>query len=622
MKSCRTEPCGFLGYNKRMRIGQSLTIGIRLLLALNVVLAFLVVMASGLARADVIVLANRAGMPLSARFHPDAGAVQQVSVPAGAVMPLFVDGPANLQFATPGMPKKYQLAANCAYYFGRAGNGVTDLQKIGLGEDESTMKGRKLPGSVNAPPAVVTVKILVDEEEPGRQALWEQRLRRRVAAASAILEQTCRVQLKVVAVGTWNSDNRTTDFTASLNEFEREVKPYPARVAIGFTSQFPIIRGRTHMAGTRGPLHSHIFAREGSPQISEAEKLEFLVHELGHYMGASHSPERDSVMRPVLGDNRAGSANFRIQFDPVNTLIMSLVGEELRRRDIKKFDDLTTDTKRRLRQIYSQLLQAIPDDPAGARYLAMTAERASSSPLATGTRQVLQAIVRAAISNAALPPPPATSPNQETRRSGDELTELYVRAAALAASSLKEEVGPKAFLLALGIGLGDSNVLRALPNMANLIDAAEPPSEKMRRIVVLGQPTMLGRGDLGQHFVLSAFLTATAGMQSAEAAGLAKEVVDAQGPSGFSFTDIAADRAGIRFADGVLKKRLPLATLSKNFVVKDYVPSVEGLPEGLPAKTFTTDFGSKADPRFQKQIREIDERIMRLPAYRPLVTVP
>lgn len=622
MKSCRTEPCGFLGYNKRMRIGQSLTIGIRLLLALNVVLAFLVVMASGLARADVIVLANRAGMPLSARFHPDAGAVQQVSVPAGAVMPLFVDGPANLQFATPGMPKKYQLAANCAYYFGRAGNGVTDLQKIGLGEDESTMKGRKLPGSVNAPPAVVTVKILVDEEEPGRQALWEQRLRRRVAAASAILEQACRVQLKVVAVGTWNSDNRTTDFTASLNEFEREVKPYPARVAIGFTSQFPIIRGRTHMAGTRGPLHSHIFAREGSPQISEAEKLEFLVHELGHYMGASHSPERDSVMRPVLGDNRAGSANFRIQFDPVNTLIMSLVGEELRRRDIKKFDDLTTDTKRRLRQIYSQLLQAIPDDPAGARYLAMTAERASSSPLATGTRQVLQAIVRAAISNAALPPPPATSPNQETRRSGDELTELYVRAAALAASSLKEEVGPKAFLLALGIGLGDSNVLRALPNMANLIDAAEPPSEKMRRIVVLGQPTMLGRGDLGQHFVLSAFLTATAGMQSAEAAGLAKEVVDAQGPSGFSFTDIAADRAGIRFADGVLKKRLPLATLSKNFVVKDYVPSVEGLPEGLPAKTFTTDFGSKADPRFQKQIREIDERIMRLPAYRPLVTVP
>lgn len=128
MKSCRTEPCGFLGYNKRMRIGQSLTIGIRLLLALNVVLAFLVVMASGLARADVIVLANRAGMPLSARFHPDAGAVQQVSVPAGAVMPLFVDGPANLQFATPGMPKKYQLAANCAYYFGRARNGVTDLQ--------------------------------------------------------------------------------------------------------------------------------------------------------------------------------------------------------------------------------------------------------------------------------------------------------------------------------------------------------------------------------------------------------------------------------------------------------------------------------------------------------------
>ena len=87
--------------------------------------------------------------------------------------------------------------------------------------------------------------------------------------------------------------------------------------------------------------------------------------------------------------------------------------------------------------------------------------------------------------------------------------------------------------------------------MASFLDAAEPPSERMRRLTVLGQPTMLGRRDLAQHFVLSAFLAANSGTQAAEAAGLAKEVVDAQGPSGFSFTDIAADRAGIRFAGSV-----------------------------------------------------------------------
>ena len=97
-------------------------------------------------------------------------------------------------------------------------------------------------------------------------------------------------------------------------------------------------------------------------------------------LGASHSPEGDSVMRPVLGDNRAGTANFRIQFDPVNTLIMGMVGEEMHRRDIKKFDDLTNDTKRRLRQIYGQLMQTVPNNPAGTRYFAMT-ETASISPL-------------------------------------------------------------------------------------------------------------------------------------------------------------------------------------------------------------------------------------------------
>ena len=117
----------------------------------GVCLALYTVAVPNLARADVIVLTNRSGTNISARFQPVTGAVQQVTLPAGMTMPMFVDGPADLQFALPGAPKKYNLGANCAYYFGRAGNGGVDLQKIGLGEDETKMKGRKLPGNVNAP---------------------------------------------------------------------------------------------------------------------------------------------------------------------------------------------------------------------------------------------------------------------------------------------------------------------------------------------------------------------------------------------------------------------------------------------------------------------------------------
>ena len=121
---------------------------------------------------------------------------------------------------------------------------------------------------------MIPVKILVDEEEPAKRAAWERSLKKRVEAASLILDQYCRVQLKVVATDTWESDNKIDDFFESLAEFERKVKPFPGQLAIGFTSQYQVVTGRTHMAGTRGALHTHILVREWSRQMSEPERLE------------------------------------------------------------------------------------------------------------------------------------------------------------------------------------------------------------------------------------------------------------------------------------------------------------------------------------------------------------
>lgn len=321
-----------------------------------------------IASADVVVLANRSGGPLIVRFLPKAGWPQELRLRAGEVTPLFLDGQANLEFTSRVGPKRYLLDANCAYYFGRTAAGNVELQRIGLGEDGTALEGRRLPGSAQAPTATITVKILVDEEEPARRAHWERRLQRRVEAASAILEKHCRVALKVVELGTWNSDNAINDFNASLAEFEREVSPLPARLAIGFSSQWTMVRGRVHMAGTRGPLHSHVLVRENAPRLSEPEKLEFLVHELGHFLGAAHSPERTSVMRPVLGDDQAGRSDFRIQFDPVNTLAIAMIGEEIRRRNLTRFSNLLPATQHRLRQIYTELARAMPADAAARRY--------------------------------------------------------------------------------------------------------------------------------------------------------------------------------------------------------------------------------------------------------------
>jgi hypothetical protein len=563
------------------------------------------------------VLANRTDRPLPVRFMPVAGQAQNLNLPPGEVVPMFLDGAADLGFSSPGGPKRYKLDPNCAYYFGRTQDGRIDLQKIGLGESKGSTTSRSLPGSASrTPTAVIPVKILVDEEEPGRQVLWERRLRRRIETASAILEKHCRVGLRVVAVDTWNSDNRTNDFIASLGEFEREVQPAPARLAIGFTSQWQMVRGRTHMAGTRGPLHSHILVREGSPQINEPERLEFLVHELGHYLGASHSPERGSVMRPVLGDKQAGRSDFNIQFDPVNTLLIAMIGEEIRRRNVLQLAALTPDSKRRLKQIYTELARSLPDDPAGPHYMQLMSVANAPTPLALSAKAVLREIVRAAVANRALPMANDGNPMSGSRRSGDELTEYYVRAAARAADSLPDDVASRAFLVALGIALDDSNLLTKLPGAASLAASVEAPGERTVRLNALGEPTVRGRRDLAQHFFVSGYLTATMGASAAQAAGIAKELLDAHTASGFSFADLAADRAGVKFAESAMNRRLKLNLLAQGFRMEPFMPEVDGLPEGLTAVELAEEFGTQIDPRFINRLREIDNRINRLPPYR------
>lgn len=565
--------------------------------------------------ADVIVLANRTNRTLPVRFLPASGSPQMLTLAAGENLPVYLDGKAGVSVSVPGGPNGYALDANCAYFFSRDNSGSIGAHKIGLGEDGTLTEGHSLPGNASqAPLATIAVKILVDEEEPARQPIWERRLRRRVEAASAVFEKYFHTKLQVVAVGTWNSDNQTNDFIESLGEFERKVNPAPAKLAIGFTSQWKMTRGRTHMAGTRGPFHPHILAREGSPEISEPEKLEFLIHELGHYFGAAHSPERDSVMRPVLGDNRAGTANFQIHFDPVNTLAMAIISDEMRRRNLTQLSELAPETRRRLGQIYMELARTLPNDPAAFTY-AQRVTSESSSPIVIVSRHVLKAIVHAAIDNRARPVAAGAVANVEARRQGDALTNHLVREAARAAIDLPEGIRHQAFLYGTAIGMSDNELLARIPASGSVLTAIEPPSERMLRLKVLGEPTMHNRRDLAQHFFLSAFATAAAGADTAQTVGLAKEFADAQTSSGFSFADIAANRAGIRFANNLLEKRITLGNLALTFSVASFMPDVAGLPEHISAKDFAAQFGSQSDLRFTKQLKEIDERIQKLPGY-------
>lgn len=326
--------------------------------------------------AAVIVLANRSVQEIPFFVVPLAGERKQYTIASGDVVPAPVSASAEVVFLSNDERKSYHIEPNSVCYFFDTPEGGLELQQIGLGapfDGDSAEAAAELKAAADddgESTVTVPVKILVDDDEPANRKVWEARLRDRVEKASEILKKHCRIELEVVEVDTWDSDDSIRSFEKSLREFESEVTPGAARIAIGFTSQYKDQTGPTHLGGTRGPFHPYILTREWSQHVSEPERLEVLVHELGHYFGAVHSPEPTSAMRPKLGDRQALSKKFRIGYDPVTTLVVYLVGEEMRNRKIRQLSQMSRPTKLRLREVYSQLMQTLPGDTAPSFYIA------------------------------------------------------------------------------------------------------------------------------------------------------------------------------------------------------------------------------------------------------------
>jgi hypothetical protein len=565
--------------------------------------------------ADVAVVANRTPRRVPVEITVPGTPAWQVTLTPGESRPIFADGASSISFMSGQDTKQYTLEPANVYFLGAREDGTIDLQRIGLGETSPFVAG--LPGSAaNTPPATIPVKILVDDDEPMRQLMWEGKLRKRIAAASEILHRHAMVKLEVVAVDTWTTDNATNDFHTTLAEFEKTVDPFPGQLAIGFSSQYEVAEGRVHMGGTRGALRPHILLREWSQHASETEKLELLLHELGHYLGAAHSPEPDSVMRPVLGDRLARKKDFVIRFDPVNTLLMSMVGEEVRRRRVSNFAEIAPATRNRMQEIYKILGYTRPEDPAAGALARQLGQERTGDPLSDAVRSTINSMTQAARNNSQLPLAAEVAAGP-TRVEGDALFEELVRLAAREAAKAPAELKAKVFLLAIGIAVGDPEQLNRLPAIAPVLNRIETPAERSVRTTYIGQPTARGRYDLARHFAVAAMLVGLQGQESAETLSVAKELLDSSGGgTGFSFADLAADKAGIRLATDLLAEKLKLDAIAENFSVDGYLPDIRELPEGMTTMQFINQYGGKDDPRFVRMIEEIELGIKELPAYK------
>jgi hypothetical protein len=145
------------------------------------------------------------------------------------------------------------------------------------------------------------------------------------------------------------------------------------------------------------------------------------------------------------------------------------------------------------------------------------------------------------------------------------------------------------------------------------------PAARQWPVPALLGVTLAGRDDFSQHFTISAALAATAGSPLSDAVGLYKEVDDSRGGSGFSFSDIAADRAGTRFGELTTGSDAGIRKIQRLLVAgmrdADLLPAVKDLPEFMQEAEFKRRYGGIGKPAYTQVMKDIEQRISALPLY-------
>lgn len=185
---------------------------------------------------------------------------------------------------------------------------------------------------------------------------------------------------------------------------------------------------------------------------------------------------------------------------------------------------------------------------------------------------------------------------------------------------------PPLFRLALDRGASGDQVRenRAAIVVLALYTTGQPLHRLAPEAATTRQPvgrsvTLAGREDFPKHFLVSAAIAAEAGSPLADAIGVYKEVEDARRGSGFSFNDIAADRAGTRFGEvasqSPVRARELARTVAGGVKESDFMPDVSDLPEFLREAEFRRRYGGVDGPGYRKMMAAIEERIAALPLF-------
>jgi len=195
--------------------------------------------------------------------------------------------------------------------------------------------------------------------------------------------------------------------------------------------------------------------------------------------------------------------------------------------------------------------------------------------------------------------------NVRSRELADYIKALFNLAAQRSVNNTAEEENA-AVIWALAVKFGDYR-------FAKLI-GVKPAKNST------GIPLLRGRQDLSQHFIYSAALQQLSDLEIGLQIGEAKELLDSiSGGSGYSFSDLAADKAGLAFASYVTgesdnaEQAQQLLVNIKNENV--FFPFIHDLPEGFTGNNFKRVIQSIESDTYQKIETEIDLRLSKLSLY-------
>jgi hypothetical protein len=189
--------------------------------------------------------------------------------------------------------------------------------------------------------------------------------------------------------------------------------------------------------------------------------------------------------------------------------------------------------------------------------------------------------------------------------------------------ALYQLAGKRSNLLASDAVAENRSLLQALSFFVNDLPItqllgtreAENLPDTPSMIVMLHQ-----RHDLSRHFVSAAAIAASAGVGIAEVLSNSKEVHDARYGTGFSFSDMTANAAGVTLgetstADQYAARQMQ-EMLSSAISESDYMPQTRTDLDGIDETSFIARFGDRTSPAYVQQLQAIEYSVMALPLYK------